>query len=217
MENYARRRTHMIQHQILPMGVKDENLLKAFSNVPREIFVPKEHMGIAYGDMPHIIAPQRWMYAPMVLARLLEAAHLASHHKVLVIGGGLGYTTALLSKLVKESVYLEENETLSQAAKKSFSFLGDQHNIVMFQGPLSQGQAVHGPYDYIVMEGGAEEIPESLFEQLTDEGALVGVLATNPSIGKALKISKHDYKVRYLFETWCPVLPGFQKESPFTW
>jgi protein-L-isoaspartate(D-aspartate) O-methyltransferase len=207
----------MIQHQILPMGVKNEHLLKAFGTIAREIFVPKEQMDIAYGDMPHTIAPQRWMYAPMVLARLLEAAHLASHHKVLVIGGGLGYTTALLSKLVKEAVYLEENETLSQAAKKSFSFLGDQHNIVMFQGPLSQGQAIHGPYDRIVMEGAVEEIPESLFEQLTDEGSLVGILATSPSIGKALKIAKHGYKVSYLFETYCPVLPGFQKESTFAW
>jgi protein-L-isoaspartate(D-aspartate) O-methyltransferase len=207
----------MIQHQILPMGVQDEHLLKAFGTIQREIFVPKEHIDISYADMSHTIAPHRWMYSPMVLARLLEAAHLASHHKVLVIGGGLGYTTALLSKLVKEAVYLEEDAALSQAAKKSFGFLGDQHNIIMFQGPLAQGQAIHGPYDCIFIEGAAEEIPESLFEQLTDEGALVGILATSPSIGKALKITKHGYKVSYLFETWCPVLQGFQKESAFTW
>lgn len=217
MEKYARPRTHMIQHQILPMGVQNENLLKAFATIQREIFVPKEHINIAYADMPHVIAPNRWMLAPMVLARLLQAAGLASHHKVLVIGGGLGYTSALLSKLVKEAVYLEEDVTLSQTAKKSFGFLGDQHNIVMFQGPLSQGQAVHGPYDCIFIEGAVEEIPESLFEQLTDEGILLGILATSPSIGKALKIAKHHYKVNYLFETWCPILQGFQKESTFAW
>jgi protein-L-isoaspartate(D-aspartate) O-methyltransferase len=207
----------MIQHQIFPMGVHNETLLKAFASVPREIFVPKEHIDIAYADMPHTIAPQRCMFAPMVLARLLDATHLAPHHKVLIIGGGLGYTTALLSKLVKEVACLEEDPQLAQAARKSFGFLGDQHNIVIFQGPLYQGQAIHGPYDRIFIEGAAEEIPESLFEQLTDEGVLVGVLATSPSIGKALKIAKHGYKVSYLFETWCPVLHGFQKESTFAW
>lgn len=217
MEKYARQRQHMILNQILPMGVNEEDILKAFASLQREIFVPKAHIDIAYADMPHTIAPQRWMYSPMVLSMLIQAGHFKPHHKVLVIGGGLGYTTALLSKLVKEVVYLEEDISLSQSAKKSFGFLGDQHNIIMYQGPLHHGQPIHGLYDRILLEGAAEEIPESLFEQLTDEGLLLGILAKNPAIGKALKIAKHGYKVTYLFETWCPTLPGFHKESGFEW
>lgn len=217
MEKHTRQQKHMIQHQILPMNVHNDALLKAFGTVPREIFVPKEQLDMAYADMAHTIAPQRSMFTPMVLAQLLEAAHLATHHKVLVIGGGLGYTTALLSKIVREVAYLEEDAQLAQAAKKSFGFLGEQHNIVMFEGPHYQGQAIHGPYDRIIIEGAAEEIPELLFEQLTDDGILLGVLSTNPSVGKALKIAKHGYKVTYLFETWCPILQGFRKESAFVW
>ena len=183
MEKYTRQQKHMIQHQILPMNVHNEALLRAFGTVPREIFVPKEQLDVAYADMAHTIGPQRSMFSPMVLSQLLEAAHLAAHHKVLVIGGGLGYTTALLSKIVREVAYLEEDAQLTQAAKKSFGFLGEQHNIVMFEGPHYQGQAIHGPY----------------------------------SVGKALRIAKHGYKVTYLFETWCPVLQGFRKESAFAW
>ena len=122
--DYAAARQHMIDSQIRTNKVTDPAVIEALASVPREAFVAEAQKKLAYIDRPVAIGAGRRMTEPMVLARLLQVAHLKLSDSVLVVGAGTGYSAAILSRLVKKVVALESAPELAERAMAILASLG---------------------------------------------------------------------------------------------
>lgn len=208
-------RLHMIDGQLRPNKVNEDNLIAALSGVRRELFVPKAMKGCAYADKGFKIADERHMFEPMVFARLLKAADIAKTDLVLEIGSGTGYGTAVLAKLAEMVVSLEEDDDLAAKASDKITDAGVD-NAAIITGPLNEGVAKQGPYNVIVINGAVEEINPALTDQLASDGRLVCLRVEN-GVCHGHLITKTDdglYAVD-LFDADAPVLSGFKKTKVF--
>jgi protein-L-isoaspartate(D-aspartate) O-methyltransferase len=221
MIDFQEARRAMVDGQVRTSDVTDLGLITAMLEIPREAFVPEARAALAYLDRDVVIAdataaaPARYLIKPMVLARLIQAANPNPRDNVLVIGAGTGYAAAVLSRLAGKVVALEENESLFQQAQSVLSSLGG-HNVTVVHGPLAQGAPASAPYDVILIDGGAEMVPDLLCGQLTSGGRLVAVVQSGP-LGKAKLFQPVNGKCsgRELFDANAPVLPGFSLAPAF--
>lgn len=215
---YAKARQSMIESQIHPMGVVSEDILEAFSLVPREEFVPEDKRGICYCDEDIEIAPGRYLMEPAVLARLIQAVEPKQDEVALTIGSGIGYNATILSHLVSTVVALEENEMLFAQAQASWDKLGNC-NIAAIKGDPTRGVPESAPYGIIIINGAVCEIPQNLKEQLSVGGRLVAVVKkAGQSIAKATLIIHEKeglFAERELFDAGTPYLYGFEPEKEF--
>ncbi len=212
-ENIARR--HMIDGQLLPNDVTDENVIDAIEQVNRQAFVPEAHKGVAYIDKSIKIADDRYMLEPLTFAKLLSSADIQPDALVLDVAPGTGYSSAVFSKMVEAVVAIEEDATLAEVATKN---LADQNcdNVAVVNTAHKQGLAKQGPYDLIFIGGMVDEIPTELLEQLNEDGKILCVL-NQDGYGRAVLVSYIDKikGVRILFDTSAPKLPGFEKTVEF--
>ena len=213
-------RRMMVDGQVRTRDVFDTNLLAAMGEVPRERFVPPEQAGLAYLDRNVPLAAQgsgqasRCLLQPMVLAHLLQAADIAEHEGVLVVGCATGYTAAVVARVAGTVVALEEDRTLAVTARRVLGEFAPAVKVV--EGPLQAGWPEFGPYDVIVIEGAVEVIPPALFGQLKDGGRLVTIDGVRPGAKAAVYCSvKGDVSCRPLIEAAAPLLPGFAKPPAF--
>ncbi len=213
--DYAAARQHMIDSQIRTSKVTDEGLIAAFATVPRELFVPDTSRGQAYIDRPVQIGAGRWLAEPMVLARLIQTAQPRANERVLVVGSGVGYSGAVLARLVGTVVMLESDPDLAARSRAVLSGLGVK-NAVLVEGPLDQGHAKQAPYDVILIDGGVEAVPAALTDQLAPTGRLVTVVLEK-GIGRAVVMQKTGATVssRIVFDAAAAVLPGFAAPARF--
>lgn len=213
--DYAAARQHMIDSQIRTSKVTDERLLAAFGAVPRELFVSDASRGLAYIDRPVPLADGRWLTEPMVLSRLMQTAQPKAGEKVLVVGSGVGYAGAILAQVAGTIVMLESDGDLMTRAKAALAGLGLQ-NVVLVEGPLAQGHAKMAPYDVILIDGGVEQIPPALTDQLAANGRLVTVVL-DKGIGRATLMQKAGNVVsgRVAFDAAAALLPGFGVPARF--
>lgn len=213
--DYAAARQHMIESQIRTSKVTDEALISALAAVPRELFVPDSSRGIAYIDRPVSVGAGRWLTEPMVLARLIQIAEPKGGDKVLVVGGGAGYAGAVLAQMVGTVTMLESDATLIAQARAAISGLGLQ-NLVLVEGPLTHGHAKLAPYDVILIDGGVEQVPTMLTDQLSPGGRLVTVVLER-GIGRATVMQKRGSAIssRIAFDAAAPLLPGFEIPARF--
>ena len=214
--DYAAARQHMIDSQIKTNKVTDPSVIEALAALPREAFVADAQKKLAYIDRPVAIGAGRRMTEPMVLARLLHAAHLQPTETVLVVGAGTGYSAAILSRLVKKVVALESAPELVARAKTILSDLGIG-NVSVVTGDLAAGRAGDGPYDFILVDGAAELIPEALTAQLADRGRLAVVIKDQGVVGRGTLCTRADGVVsqRAIFDADAEVLPGFTRPRRF--
>jgi protein-L-isoaspartate(D-aspartate) O-methyltransferase len=221
MVDFEQARRAMVDGQVRTSDVTDLGLISAMLEIPREAFVPLAQAALAYLDRDVVIAdatataPARYLMKPMVLARLIQAADPSSHDSVLVIGAGTGYAAAVMSRLAGKVVALEENESLFQQARSTLPALAS-HNVTVIHGPLADGAPASGPYNVILIDGGAEFVPDLLCGQLTSGGRLVAVVRSGP-LGKAKLFEPVNGKCsgRELFDANAPVLPGFSVAPAF--
>ena len=215
MVDFEQARRAMVDGQVRTSDVTDLGLLAAMLEIPREAFVPQAQAALAYLDRDVVIAdatttgPARYLMKPMVLARLIQAADPSPQDTVLVIGAGTGYAAAVMSELAGKVVALEENDSLFQQARSNLTSPGS-HNVTVIQGHLAAGVPDLGPYDVILIDGGAEVVPNLLCGQLSSRGRLVAVVRSGP-FGKAKLFQPVEGKCsgRELFDANAPVLPGF--------
>ena len=213
--DYAAARQHMIDSQIRTSKVTDEALLAAFAAVPRELFVPDAARNLAYIDRPVPVAAERWLTEPMVLSRLIQTALPKAGEKILVVGSSVGYAGAILARIAGTVVMLESDSGLMARAKATLAGLGLQ-NLVLVEGPLAEGHAKLAPYNVILIDGGVEQIPPALTDQLAPNGRLVTVVL-DKGIGRATLMQKAGNTVsgRVAFDAPAALLPGFGVPSRF--
>ncbi|MFA5121470.1 protein-L-isoaspartate O-methyltransferase [Zavarzinia sp.] len=215
MADFAALRRLMLDSQIKPNKVTDTRVHEALMSVPRENFVPDALRTVAYVDEDLSIGGGRYLIEPRVFARMLQEAGIRAGEKVLDLGAGGGYTTAVIGHLAASVVAVEADKALADAAKASLAGLGIGNATVVVGDP-AKGQAAAGPFDVILIEASVPEVPASLFEQLADGGRLVAVLRDGP-IGVATLFSKSGGVVgrRPLFDAATPILPGFERPAAF--
>ena len=214
--DYAAARQHMIDSQIRTNKVTDPSIIEALAVLPREVFVADAQKTLAYIDRPVAIGAGRRMTEPMVLARLLQVAHLKTSDTVLVVGAGTGYSAAVLSRLTKKVVALESAPELAERAKAILAQLGVD-NVSVVAGDLAAGRPADGPYDFILVDGAAEVVPEALTAQLADRGRLAVVIKDQGVVGRGTLFTRADGVVsqRAVFDADTEVLPGFTRPQRF--
>ena len=152
--------------------VTDERVVQAFGSIARERFVPPDSASEAYQDRPVMLPHGQTTSQPSLIARMVEAAGVGSHDKVLEVGTGYGFQTALLARLAAEVVSIERFTELAASARTNLQRDGIT-NVTIVVGDGWKGFEERAPYDAIVVSAAAEEVPSALVDQLEDGGRLV--------------------------------------------
>jgi len=152
--------------------IRDTRVVEAIARVPREEFVPEEVRQSAYENMPLPIGYGQTISQPLIVAMMTEALLLSGGEKVLEIGTGSGYQTALLSQLADHVVTVERIPPLAERAQRILSELG-YANVEVHMGGDGLGWPESAPYDAIIVTAAAPEVPRELLEQLSSGGRLV--------------------------------------------
>lgn len=153
-------------------GIKDDRVLDAIASIPRENFVDEALSHQAYDDRSLPIGSGQTISQPYIVAKMTELLRLTPTAKVLEIGTGSGYQTAVLAKLVDHVCSVERIKSLQWNTKRRLKQL-DIHNISTRHGNGWQGWPERGPFDGIIVTAAASEVPQSLLAQLADKGRLV--------------------------------------------
>lgn len=162
----------MVDYQIASRGVKDEHVLNAMRKVPRELFVREIDLGLAFFDGPLSIGFGQTISQPYIVAYMTEMLSLVSDDRVLEIGTGSGYQTAVLAEIAKEVYTIEIIDELSLGAQEKLRDLG-YGNVFFRVGDGSEGWPERAPFDAIMVTAAPATMPERLMDQLADEGRMV--------------------------------------------
>jgi protein-L-isoaspartate(D-aspartate) O-methyltransferase len=172
LADFAAQRQRMVQHQLMPRGIKDERVLAAIAKVPREEFVPADARADAYEDGPLPIGYDQTISQPYIVAFMTEQLRPKPSDRVLEIGTGSGYQAAILAELVKEVYSIEIVEPLAKNAEATLARLGYK-NIHMKVGDGYKGWAEEEPFDAIIVTCAPDKVPQPLVDQLKDGGRMV--------------------------------------------
>jgi len=172
MINFKIARQEMVEKQLRQRSITNVNILKAFEEIERHIFVREENMALAYDDYPLPIGNGQTISQPYITALMTELLHPAKDEFILEIGTGSGYQTAILSKLAKFVVSVERVRELVEYAKNNLKQAGIE-NVSLKFGDGTLGWRESAPYDGIIVTAGSTEIPESLLNQLKVGGRMV--------------------------------------------
>jgi protein-L-isoaspartate(D-aspartate) O-methyltransferase len=197
MNRYAKQRMRMVDTQIRLRGVKDVRLLKVMETIPRHLFVEEAMMDQAYNDNPLPIGEKQTISQPYIVALMTEALALTGKEKVLEIGTGSGYQTAILAQLADRVCTIERVASLAGGARKILDYL-NAFNVAIRVGDGTYGWNEEAPFDAILVTAGAPRVPSILVEQLNVGGRLV-IPVGSRSTQALLKVTRlsesiHDVK-----------------------
>ena len=168
--DFAAARARLISQ--LSTEIKDKRVLDAMSRIPRELFVPPESQQSAYEDRPLPIGWEQTISQPFIIALMTEALELTVNEKVLEVGTGSGYQTAILAELCRQVISVERLPTLAEAAKRVLDSLG-YTNIEIHLAGETLGWKKRAPYDAILVTAGAPNVSNDLLAQLAIGGRMV--------------------------------------------
>ncbi len=212
-QNFEHMRRAMVASQLRTTGVNDPRVVAAMGAVPRERFVPAERCALAYADAPVPVGHGRELNPPMTLGRMLTEARLLGHERALVIGAATGYSAALLARLVGKVVALEEVAQLAEFARRALAGTG----VEIVEGPLASGHAGGAPYDFILIDGAVEHVPDAIVDQIADGGeialALIEEGVTRLCVGRVVGGA---FGTTAVSDAAAAVLPGFAKPRGFS-
>ena len=206
-------RFNMVEAQIRSANVTDERILAAMNAVPREKFVPSASRALAYADVPVAVAQGRYLLDPRSFAKLAQLAAIGPDDRILDVGCGTGYSSAVLARLGAEVIALEQDADLVRVASELLANVVGKVELV--QGGLIEGVKGQAPFDVIFVNGAIEQAPEILLSQLAEGGRLVAVLRDGQS--RAWLFLKQNGQIgrRPVFDAEVPVLAGFKKAMGF--
>jgi len=162
----------MLERQLAARGIDDVRVLAAMDRVPRDRFVPVERQAEAYSDNALPIDCGQTISQPFIVALMTQSLELDGRQRVLEIGTGSGYQTAVLAELAREVLSLERHPPLSFAAAQVLDELG-YGNVTLLVGDGTLGFSPGAPYDRVIVTAAAERVPPALFDQLAEGGLLV--------------------------------------------
>jgi protein-L-isoaspartate(D-aspartate) O-methyltransferase len=176
--SFDEERKGMVELQIRRRGIKDKKALEAMLKVPRHLFVPEQMKELAYGDEPLPIGEGQTISQPYIVAYMTEALKLTGKERVLEIGTGSGYQTAILAEIIKEVYTVELIPELSRRAQKVLAELGYK-NIKFLIGDGTRGWPEFAPYDAILVSAAPATVPRALAEQLKVKGRMIVPVGTD--------------------------------------
>jgi protein-L-isoaspartate(D-aspartate) O-methyltransferase len=215
MPQFAAQRLNMIDTQVRTNDVTDPRICAAMGEVPRERFVPAAKRALAYADVPVEVSPGRYLLDPRTFAKLLALADVQSGDIVLDVGSATGYSAAVLARLGRTVIALEQDAELVRVAYDLLPSVGAA-NAIVTQGALNQGLKAKAPYDVIFVNGAIGEAPQTLLVQLAEGGRLVAVISDGAT-GKAQVFVREHGRIgsRAGFDAAVPALVGFSKTVGF--
>jgi len=191
-------------------GISDSAVLRAMDQVPREHFVEGAFIDSAYADQALPIACGQTISQPYVVAYMTEQLQVESHHRVLEVGTGSGYQTAILSRLAREVISIERYRTLADAARHRLAALG-YRNVEVLVGDGLAGVPERAPYDRIMVTAAAETVPPVLVDQLGEEGIMVLPVGPHHTSQQLVKLTKRRNGLSQealIGVRFVPLLPG---------
>jgi protein-L-isoaspartate(D-aspartate) O-methyltransferase len=171
-DDFVTQRDNMVEVQIRARGVNDEKVLAAMRKVPRHLFVPEELRTFSYGDEPLPIGEGQTISQPYIVAYMTQALRLSGGEKVLEVGTGSGYQTAVLAEIVRQVFTIELLGVLSERARALLQALG-YSNIGSKAGDGTLGWEENAPFDAIMVTAAASAVPKKLQEQLGPKGRMI--------------------------------------------
>ncbi len=212
-ENFTQMRKAMVVSQLRTTDVSDPRLIAAMSHIPREDFVPAGRRSFAYADRGVKIDEGRVLNPPLTTGRLLNMARVTKADNVLLIGAATGYTAAVLAELAGTVTAVEQNPKLAATAAKN---LADCTNVTIETGTFTDGWRASAPYSVIVVDGLAEQMPQTLVDQLAPDGRIVAVILHDgvPRLALGRAAGSHVGYQYFADGGGCP-LPGFEIAKSF--
>lgn len=206
-------RRAMVASQLRTTGVSDPRVNAAMGEVARERFVPADRAAIAYADTMVPIGHGRQLNPPMALGRMLTEAKLTGSERALVIGAGTGYAAAVLTKLVASVIALEEQPELAAFAREALTGTG----VELVEGPLADGHPSGAPFDFILIDGAVEEVPQAIVDQVADGGEIaLALLEQGVSRLSSGRVVAGAFSVTTYADAAAAALPGFAKARTFS-
>lgn len=216
LQNVEQARFNMIEQQIRPWNVDDSTVLSLLERVKREDFVPLALKALSFADLEIPLPGGQAMLAPRLQARMLQDLALTPTDKVLEIGTGSGYTTALLASLAQRVISLEINPELAALARANLQKANITNAEVRVADGV-KGAAAEAPFDAILLGGSVTEAPQQLLSQLKVGGRLIAIVGNEPVMRAMLitRTSQTDFKSAELWDTVAPRLQNFPEPSRF--
>lgn len=210
--NFEQARFNMVEQQIRPWEVLDQDVLDLLMTIKREEFVPAERRNLAFSEVEIPIGQGQVMLKPIIEGKILQAVQVKRSESVLEIGAGSGYFAALLAASAAQVTSVEIDAELVSLARTNLARYGQLGNVVVEHGDGMQGWAGRAPYDVIVLSGGVQEVPAALLAQLKPGGRLFAFVG-DAQLMKArvmTQVAEGQYKIEDVFESLVP----FLKNSP---
>lgn len=216
MSGYDAARVNMIERQLQPNKVTDARVLGAFMAIRREMFVPERLRAIAYSDDDLPLGNGRYLMAPIVAARLLQAAEAGRDDAALVVGAGVCYEAALLSLLCRSVVALETDAELARQGRSALV----EHRIAavnVVNDFRALGSRARAAYDVVLFAGAVAEIPTDISAQLAEGGRMVAVIRPDDGPGRATLTTRTGGVLasRVMFDAATPLLPSYARRPAF--
>jgi protein-L-isoaspartate(D-aspartate) O-methyltransferase len=179
-DSHERQREEMVRVQLAERGIRDPRVLDAMGKVPRHEFVPETFRPEAYEDHPLPIGAEQTISQPYIVAAMLEHLALQATDRVLEVGTGSGYVTAVLSLLSAEVYSVERHAQLADSAESTLHRL-EYRKVKIKVGDGSLGWAEYAPFDAILVSAATPEIPPALFAQLCEGGRMMAPVGPSSS------------------------------------
>ena len=208
--DFAQARRAMVDSQLRPQAVTDPLVVAAMAIVPREAFVPASAVASAYIDRIVPLGNSRALSPAASLGRMLTELQGRAGDRILVVGAGSGYSSAVLAHMGLDVVAVESDPML-------LAQLQTLAGVTVHSGPLEEGAPTHAPFDLILVDGQIEQLPDTLVEQLKPGGRLAVCLLENgvPRLMIGTR-SVHGFGLKSLADASMAPLPGFARPAVFT-
>lgn len=214
--NLEKARYNMVEQQVRPGNVLDQEVLDLLAVVKREAFVPAAYRALAFADSEIPLGHGAAMLAPLTEAKILQSLHLRKSDKVLEIGTGSGYMAALLAARTDHVYSVEIVPELAARARENLKGQ-DVDNVTVEEGDGARGWAAHAPYDVIVLSGSTPVLPDAFLQQLKIGGRLFAVVGEAPVMQAQLAtcVAEGSFQTTNLFETSIVQLKNAQQRERF--
>lgn len=213
--NIEKARFNMIEQQIRPWKVLDQQVLDLMATLPREQFVPDAYKGLAFADISIPLGNDRYMLHPREEGRLLQAVKPLPNEKVLVINSNSGYVTALLASMADEVIAIDSNAELVATASENLAVLNINNVTVNCKDAFEANQTA--PYDVIVILGSMQLISESFKQLLKIGGRMFCIIGKEPTMEALLitRTNNNEWQEEGLFEACVPALENMPEAEQF--